>query len=101
MKLFAYLSALRIVAGCGLKNIDKPPPSQFERWSKTGESRAETKQDLKSCGYLDATWTIEQQHKVDKCMLSRGYKFIDEVRGMGRCDHEPYQDIPSCQSLGE
>jgi hypothetical protein len=101
MKIFLCIFMLSIFTGCGLKNIDKPPPSQFERWNKTDESRETTKQGLQECGYSDATWTIEQQHKVDECMLNKGYNFIDEVRGMRRCDHEPYQDLPSCQSLGK
>lgn len=101
MKASVYLLAPIIVAGCGLKNIDKPPPSQFERWSKAGESKTATKQHLKDCGYLDATWSTEMQQKVDKCMLNKGYRFIDEVRGMRRCDHKPYQTLPSCQSLNE
>lgn len=91
--------ALAMSAGCGLQNIDKPSPSEYERWSKLGASTSQTKQDLKVCGYRDATWTIEQQHRVDECMLEKGYKFIDEVRGMRRCDYKPYQPLPSCQSL--
>ncbi|QGT79272.1 hypothetical protein GM160_10440 [Guyparkeria halophila] len=91
--------ALAISAGCGLQNIDKPSPSEYERWSKSGTPTPQTKQDLKVCGYRDATWTIEQQISVDKCMLGKGYSFIDPVRGMSQCDYKPYQILPSCQSL--
>ena len=101
MKAPIYLLVPIVVTGCGLKNIDKPSPSQFERWSKPGAPTLEIKQDLKECGYTNVEWSIELQHRVDECMLEKGYKFIDEVRGMRRCDYKPYQPLPSCQSLNK
>lgn len=91
--------ALAISAGCGLQNIEKPPPSEFERWEKDGATKQEKIKSLESCGYNEPTWTIEQQISVDKCMLRKGYSFIDPVRGMSQCDYKPYQILPSCQSL--
>ena len=95
--LIALLAALPI--GCGLKQIDAPPPSEYERWDKPGTTIESTQNDLRECRPGKIT-SLNDLRVLDECMLGKGYKFIDPIRGRRKCDSPRMIELPSCQSLG-
>lgn len=89
------------LTSCGLKYIDHPGPKPEDLWVKNGVSRNDISRVLKQCGYNNSTWTIAQQEKVDKCMLSQSFVFTDSPYGDfgSLCKYSDYQELPSCRSL--
>jgi len=98
MKTIITVVSAVLLAGCGLQHLGKPSPDRHERWTKSGLSFTEIKQELRDCGYDDAK-TLEHIYSVDECMLDKGFRFIDPVRGFSQCSRPLAQQLPSCQSL--
>ncbi len=109
------LFSLLFFEGCNLKYMDKPPLTQADRWrlkeeefygySKHRDSiyHAKIFNELLACGYDESTWNIEQQKRIDNCMLNKDFIFIDSPFGTTqmRCDRDIYKELPSCkQSKG-
>lgn len=105
MKIFRLIlvwSVLALQVACGLQYIDRPLPREADLWKKVNFSRQEIDRALwEECGYKNKGWTIDLQEKVDLCMLSKGFTFIDSPYGDfgSRCKHDEYKHLPSCQSL--
>jgi hypothetical protein len=91
-----------ILSGCGgWQDFDNPHPEAAVSWKKSGVSVDETRRILRSqCGYEKTAWTVKLQMDVDRCMLSRDFKFVDiKYGGKGMCDFPQYQHLPSCESI--
>ncbi len=93
------LSAL--LTSCGLKHFDAPPVTEENRWIKSGYSTNQIWQELVICGYDPKAWNMDQQVKVDECMLSRDFIFIDSPYGKqgSACKFQSNKNLPSCKSL--
>ena len=101
LRLVVIVALSSALASCGLRYIDAPPISVEDRWIKDGYSKNDIYRVLIACGYNKATRNNDQQIFVDKCMLLRGFIFIDSPYGQqgAVCKYADYQHLPSCQSL--
>lgn len=50
MKNLVYILLIYSLSGCGIKNIDKPPPPWWENFSGNGASEKEIRKALLECG---------------------------------------------------
>lgn len=100
-KTFIFLLFSVSATGCSLKTIDAPPVTIEDRWVRQATSKFEVKTNLMECGYVRKEWSESLATKVDNCMLSKGFKFIDSPYGQqgAICIHEEYKNRPSCKSL--
>ncbi|TDN90165.1 hypothetical protein EV677_2241 [Herminiimonas fonticola] len=101
IKIIGITPILFFLCSCSLHYMDAPPPSQNQYWIKSGHSLELINVALISCGYDEPRWSVEQQEKVDICMLRKGFVFRDSPYGKvhARCTYPPYQHLPSCQSM--
>ncbi len=105
--MFRYCRFLRVIfifitiSSCGLRHIDAPPLSEEDSWVKNGYKKFDIWKALQACGYDRNTWSMEQQIKVDECMLSRNFVFIDSPYGQqgSMCKFQSNENLPSCKSL--
>lgn len=99
--LVVIVALSSVLASCGLRYIDAPPVTAEVRWIKAGHTKNDIYRVLVACGYDKSTRNDGQRVDVDKCMLSRGFVFIDSPYGQqgAICKYSDYQYLPSCQSL--
>jgi hypothetical protein len=101
LRLIVIVALSSGLASCGLRYIDAPPITIEDRWIKDGHSKNDIYRAVIACGYDRATRNNDQQISVDKCMLSRGFIFVDSPYDQqgAICKYADYQHLPSCQSL--
>jgi hypothetical protein len=70
-------------------------------WIKKGYNKDAIWRVLSVCGYDRSTWNMEQQVKVDECMLSQDFIFIDSPYGEqgSICTFFSNKELPSCRFL--
>lgn len=100
-RFFIFFLLSELLAGCSLKTIDAPPITIEDRWVRQATSKVEVRKNLVECGYVRKEWTELIAAKVDSCMLSKGFQFIDSPYGEqgAICIHDEYKNRPSCKSL--
>lgn len=101
LRMVVIVALSSSMVSCGLRYIDAPPVTVEDRWIKDGHTRNDIYRVLVACGYDKSTRNDDQRVAVDKCMLSRGFVFIDSPYGQqgAICKYSDYQYLPSCQSL--
>jgi len=117
INLFLCFAVTLSLGGCRwIEAMFVPPIYQPERlWFKRGVNKDETKKIYNNCCsecsmlfYL----TIDPRIEAEKCMLAKGFKFIDHGWLLNYGPHsvcserfaefnglKSYMDLPSCQSL--
>lgn len=100
-RLFFLIVASVALTACGLRYIDAPPVTQEDRWIKEGYNKNAIWRALNVCGYDRSTWNMKQQIKVDECMLSQKFIFIDSPYGEqgSICKFPDSKELPSCRYL--
>ena len=96
MKRYMSLVLLLLLNGCGqysIRNIDKPPPEDYETWERPNHSILQVKKTLLECGAIAPStvgWDYKKGYekigilgkdsqmneaiKKSKCMENAGYK---------------------------
>ncbi|MEI8363096.1 MAG: hypothetical protein WCG35_07735 [Betaproteobacteria bacterium] len=120
MKFPFLVALLFLLNGCGqydIRNIDKPPPEDYETWKKPSNSQLDIKMALLGCGAIAPStlgWPyrkvyekigiVEQYDQfnhdflVDRCMINAG--FIQQNTSwtlQDACADKRYRDYPACQ----
>lgn len=100
LRLGLIAALVYAMAACGSQYSTKAV-GEGDRWVKKGYVKNDIWRALVDCGYDRSSWNVTQQEAVDKCMLSRGFIFIDSPYGKYHavCDSPRNQHLPSCQSL--
>lgn len=123
MKNLFFLVLACLLCGCGqysVRNIDKPPPEDYETWTKDNQTELEIKKSLLECGaiapstlgwpYKDAFEKIgvsdhdEQMNNyflTNKCMENAGYRRKFGMRssqeGCSDLSFPERKKYPACQ----
>tara|TARA_R110000787_G_scaffold177485_1_gene289496 strand:- start:2343 stop:2867 length:525 start_codon:yes stop_codon:yes gene_type:complete len=109
-----------LLVGCtqySIRNIDKPPPEDYQMWKKSNKSQLDVKKALLECGAIapstlgwpyrkayEKTGVIEEDEQfnhgflVDKCMIKAG--FIQQNTNWTlneACTDTRYRNYPACQ----
>lgn len=121
MKFPFLLALLFLLNGCGkydIRNLDKPPPEDYETWKKPSNSQLDIKKALLECGAIAPStlgWPyrkayekigiVEQYEQfnhdflVNRCMINAG--FIEQNTSWPlkeACADVRYRDYPACQT---
>lgn len=117
IKQYIVISVFLALSGCGLKNIDKPAPQEYESWTKRGATQLDIKKALLECGKPSPSpnaWAYEyglglkdfqeqlnHQFLTDACMERAGYKIRwgDSVKKY--CSWDRHKNLPACQPSAE
>jgi hypothetical protein len=100
--IFMIFGLSWLMISCSFKYIDKPQPTEEDRWVKQNITRWQVKQELIRCGFNRFTWSVQQQISIDNCMLNKGFTFIDSPYGAfgSICKYPDYKNtLPSCLSM--
>ncbi|MFA7351794.1 MAG: hypothetical protein WC009_13625 [Methylotenera sp.] len=114
-----YVALLFLLNGCGqysIRNIDKPPPEDYETWKKPSNSQLDIKKALLGCGAIapstlgwpyrkayEKVGLIEQKEQfnhdflVDRCMLNAD--FLQQNISwtlQDACADSRYRDYSAC-----
>jgi len=106
LSIVILLGAL-CIEGCTPLGGFKPPPSEFENWTKSRTSVLEVKKALLECGVIVLSHyqpiivegkAIRQDQNSyllgHRCMLSNGFEYIGEF---GACKYKLDQSLSACQ----
>ena len=94
-----------LLAGCSVQHIGKPLPDRHERWAKPGYTEAMVKTEFQACSDFIDTPGLSREERLeilyerDRCMLRKGFRFLDTVRGFRFCNTPTSRAFPACQSL--
>lgn len=123
MRKLLHLILVSSLSGCGqysVRNIDKPPPEDYEIWQKGNESALQIKKALLECGAIAPStlgWPYKQAYEkigisshaeqmdnyfqTSKCMENAGYiKKWDMRSSQEGCDDPSFPErkkYPACQ----
>lgn len=120
MNKYLLAALLVLLNGCGqysIRNIDKPPPEDYELWVKQGKSQLQIKKALLECGAIAPStlgWPYGKAYEkigiverndqinhgflVDRCMINAG--FVEQNTSWtlkDTCADMRYRDYPACQ----
>ena len=107
LRVLLIMAAL-LLTSCSMQHIGKPLPDRHERWAKSGYTEAMVKTEFHACSdFIDKYYEpglsreirLEILYERDRCMLGKGFRFLDPVRGFRFCDTPTSRAFPSCQSL--
>lgn len=111
---------LLLLNGCSqysIRNIDRPPPEDYETWEKQSNSIAQVKMALLECGAIAPStlgWAYRSAYEkigifderdqtnhgflVDRCMLAAGYKQkMTRLTVKDLCSLDKHKALPACQ----
>lgn len=93
--LFIYL----FFTGCGISNIDKPLPYEYESWHKNGVSKLDVFKALLECDFGNPFGGLtEGRNNIVlnyRCMEKIGYKYTGDC-GKQICEDKKWSNLPAC-----